>query len=227
MADLRDVTRDGARDGRDASQPAAMSSAERARRYRQRRREERETAGSGIDPDTGEWSPVFPGQRPPLQPGHQLSLVHGAYSPQRVETMAAGIVKELLDSPSCPAHLRDDPEAFAPLLELWGSAMAVCRLLRAALTTGDVLAGLSEFTEGLETERRPAMGQVNRKTRVRRTGPILDALHRHETRAMNLSVRLGLDAASRARAGTAAPTIDVARYWADRYTQQQADERSV
>lgn len=51
---------------------------------------------SGLD-ERGEWSPAFPGQRSPLEPGHEhrvgegntLSLQHGAYSVLALERRAA------------------------------------------------------------------------------------------------------------------------------------------
>ncbi|MHB1430632.1 MAG: hypothetical protein ACYCVZ_00730 [Streptosporangiaceae bacterium] len=175
-----------------------------------------------MDPESGDWSPVFPGQRAPFQPGNEAGLVHGAYSPRRVEDLAGEIVRDLLESPGCPAHLKEDPDGYAYLLELWGSAMAICRLLRSALTDANVLESLTETLTGEETERRPAPGAMNRKSRSRRTQPVLDALHRHETRAANLSVRLGLDAASRARLGGPQHGPSIIRMWAAQDAAQAA-----
>lgn len=104
-----------------------LSNAERQRRYRERKRAK---SGSGVAPD-GSWSPAFPGQRAPFQPGNTLGLTSGANSPGRVMVVAAEILSELLGSPDCPVHLRDDGgRVYAHMLELWASAMAQARLLR-------------------------------------------------------------------------------------------------
>jgi hypothetical protein len=53
---------------------------------------------SGIDPDTGEWTPAFPGQRPPLRgavDGRPFPVKHGAYSMLRISARAKEIAVEL------------------------------------------------------------------------------------------------------------------------------------
>jgi hypothetical protein len=56
-----------------------------------------ETArSSGIDPETGEWHPAFPGQRPPFPPGHTYSLRHGAHSEARIRPLAEKIAADVL-----------------------------------------------------------------------------------------------------------------------------------
>lgn len=57
--------------------------------------------------DQGEWTPAFPGQRPPFQPGHQLTREHGAYSQQAIEPLQEAILERLrLDAPV--GHEADD-----------------------------------------------------------------------------------------------------------------------
>jgi hypothetical protein len=46
-----------------------------------------------------EWTPAFPGQRPPFQPGNDLAVKHGAYSPYRVDPLAHQFRDEILSSP--------------------------------------------------------------------------------------------------------------------------------
>jgi hypothetical protein len=51
---------------------------------------------SGIDPETGEWHPAFPGQRPPFPQGHTYSLRHGAHSEARIRPLADKIAADVL-----------------------------------------------------------------------------------------------------------------------------------
>jgi hypothetical protein len=66
---------------------------------------------SGIDPQTGEWTPAFPGQRPPFPEGHTFSVRTGVYSARKVRPLAEKILAGLLADPQPPwiAHplLRD------------------------------------------------------------------------------------------------------------------------
>lgn len=67
----------------------------------QPKREGREHSGSGID-ENGDWTPQFPGQRPPLRPGHSLSLQHGSYSvlhlKPRAQEIAAILREQVVES---------------------------------------------------------------------------------------------------------------------------------
>jgi hypothetical protein len=154
-----------------------------------------------------------------FQPGNQAAVTHGAFSPLLVESVARDIVAGLLARPSCPRRLVEDPDD--ELLELWGTAMAVCRLLRASLTTGNIEAALTEQLSEDETTVRPAMGAAERSMRAKRRQPVLDALHKHQSQAMHLAKALGLDAASRRAAGEAqSETVDYAQYWAARAAQK-------
>ena len=45
------------------------------------------------------WTPDFPGQRPPFQPGNQMAVKHGAHSPYRVDPLAHQFRDEILSSP--------------------------------------------------------------------------------------------------------------------------------
>lgn len=150
-----------------------------------------------------------------LEQGNTAALRHGAYSPELVSSVAKGIVAGLLARPSCPKRLAEDPDD--ELLELWGTAMAMCRLLTASLTTGNVEAALTEQLSEDETTVRPAMGAAERSLRARRRQPVLDALHKYQSQAMHLAKALGLDAASRRAAGEEqSATVDYAKYWAAR-----------
>ena len=151
----------------------------------------------------------------PFEPGNQAAVTHGAFTPELLDTVARDIIAGVLARPSCPRRLVEDPED--ELLELWGRSMAVCRLLSASLTTGNIEAALTEQLSEDETTVRPAMGAAERSMRAKRRQPVLDALHRHQSQAMNLAKALGLDAASRRAAGEdQSGTVDYAKYWAAR-----------
>jgi hypothetical protein len=57
------------------------------------------------------WVPAFPSQRPPFAPGNEVAATyHGAYSPRRVDPLAAELVAVVLDDPQA-SH------AFTPPLQ--------------------------------------------------------------------------------------------------------------
>lgn len=58
-------------------------------------------AGSGVAHD-GSWVPEFPGQRPPIQPGHLASVRHGAFSQRLIGPLAEAIAREQLERLDCP-----------------------------------------------------------------------------------------------------------------------------
>ena len=125
--------------------------------------------------DVEAWVPAFPGQRPPFQPGHELSLQYGAYSPRTFEPIAAGIVEQLLADDQV-AYLR----APAYRVSVWRYATQQARtdLLHAFLVAhGDECQGCKRCV-GLEERWR-----------------ILS------TTAGKTAQRLGLDPLSRARLG--------------------------
>jgi len=131
-------------------------------------------------PDPGEWTPAFPGQRPPFRPGHTLSVQHGAYSPRFVEPIAAELVQLVLASASL-GYLGD--AAYRPALWAWGRAEAQAQLLT------EYLARRGENAEGV--------GDLDDD----RTKLAYLLLHRAEGRAERLRARLGLDPLSRAKLG--------------------------
>jgi hypothetical protein len=173
-------------------------------------------AGSGIQ-DDGTWVAQFPGQRPPFAPGNQLGTTSGAHTAPRVLAVSQQIVSGLLADPDCPDYLLNDG-SYRHALELWGSAMAQCVLLRTWLDTQDIFSAMSEITEGTEEEERTRPGMAKRTMRSRRVASVLDQLHKAETRAMHLSTRLGLDPLARARLGAdlAGAQFDIAKYWETR-----------
>ena len=135
---------------------------------------------------------------PPFQPGHTLSTTHGAHSPRTVDPLAASIVADLLASPSCPAHLKDDPERWRPTLDGWGRAEAIVRVVSAWLDGQDLSAAMAETTTALETTTE-AKGKSVKRTAGRRTQAGLDVLARWMRIARDYANDLGLSPAAAAR----------------------------
>jgi hypothetical protein len=158
----------------------------------------------------------------PFRRGDQAALVHGAYSPRMVDALAKEIIAGLLARPSCPRRLVEDPDD--ELLEAWGTTMAICRLLRSALTDQNITEAMTEQLSEDETTVRPAMGAQERTLRGKRRPSILDQLHRYQTQAMHQAKALGLDAASRRMTGEDKPAaVDYAKYWAQRAERLDAE----
>jgi hypothetical protein len=142
------------------------------------------------------WVPAFEGQRPPFQPGHELTLRHGAYSPRKVDPLARELVEGLLGDESL-GFLK--APSYRPALWAWARAEAQVQLL-------------SEYLEGRATAAGNAVGDL-RADDVRSAYLLL---HRAESRADRSRARLGLDPLSRARLGKdvaqgAVASADVAR----------------
>lgn len=151
---------------------------------------------SGLRPD-GTWVPAFEGQRPPLQPGHEVTITHGAYSPRKYNERAAQLVDQLLaDQSVAHAHA----PAYRAAVWAWARAEAQVQLL-------------SEYLEARGKEAGDGVGDLD-LDRVRSAYLLL---HRAETRATTQRTRLGLDPLSRARLGkdVAAGQLDAARLMAE------------
>ena len=151
---------------------------------------------SGVQPD-GSWLPAFPGQRPPLPPGHEVTLAHGAYSPRKVDPLARDLVEQLLADPTVGhAHA----PAYRSAVWSWARAEAQVQLLTEYLAKAGEASG-----DGVGDLQSEAI----------RAAYLL--LHRAEARATTGRARLGLDPLSRARLGkdTAAGQLDTARLMAE------------
>lgn len=126
-------------------------------------------------PREGEdWTPDFPGQRAPFEPGNTAAVTHGARSSRRVDPLAAERLAELLDDPHTPEYLVTDP-SFRPALAALARAEAVVALL------AEFVAG-----QGLTDEVVSPRGA-------------LETLRRWEQTAAGHRRALGLDPSSRAR----------------------------
>lgn len=145
-----------------------------------------------------DWTPAFPGQRPPFRPGQAVRLTHGAYHPETVDPIAAEIVAEVVEAEPYLAEVR-----YRATLHAWAREEARCRVLADYLDR-----------EGLHDQEG-------------RLRPAEQAMHRAEVRASNLRKELGLTPLARARLGRSAqdsgPTIF--DYFAA--LEDQADEAST
>ena len=156
------------------------------------------------DQETTSWSPAFFSQRPPFQPGHELSLHHGAYSDRKLAPVVEQVLADVLDDPAC-GYLT--APRFAAELRSWAVNEARCRLLES------YLAKLAE-----------ASGDELGDPTSERTQAAWSLLHRCETRAQSGRDRLGLSPAAAARLGRdkAAAGIDVAMIMAQLHKLEQA-----
>jgi hypothetical protein len=163
------------------------------------------------------WEPEFEGQRPPFQPGNQVSVgnrgpvTHGAWSPRYIEPLAQDLVDLMVADPDT-AYLATPK--WRPALLAWARAEAAVQLLNEYLSNcgEDGIGDLDEASV--------------------RTAHLL--LHRAETRATTGRTRLGLDPLSAARLGRdrAAGAFDAARTMQeierrDQERQRVADESDM
>jgi hypothetical protein len=146
---------------------------------------------------TDEPTDLHPWQRPPFEPGNTIGERHGAYSPRKVDPLAAELVTRMLADPGA-GHLRHPSYRLA--LWAWGRAEAQAQLLTEYLAKRDEATG----DEGGDLE-----GDATKAAYL--------PLHRAEARANTLRTRLGLDPLSRARLGrdVAGGQLDTARAMAE------------
>ncbi|MDX3099697.1 hypothetical protein [Nonomuraea angiospora] len=137
---------------------------------------------------TDEWTPAFRGQRPPFRPGHTLSTTHAAYSPRKVDPLAAELVDQALADPEIP-YLR--APSYRPALWAWGRAEARVQLL----------------ADHLAAHEQDGCKGCDKCVRWD------EQLRKWESAAAGHRGRLGLDPASRARLGKdiASAQVDIAR----------------
>jgi len=129
---------------------------------------------------------------PPFQPGNEVGLRHGIYSPRKVDPLAA----ELVEMAVAQATYLAEP-SYALAIWAWARAEARVQLLEEYLADrGGVLNDKGEPV------------------------PATVLLDQCERRAGKLRNELGLTPLARARLGrdVAAQTVDLARLWADDVT---------
>lgn len=158
---------------------------------------------SAAEPVVVEWTPAFPGQRPPFAPGNELTVKHGAYSPRKVDPLASELVETMLSDPGA-GHLQH--LSYRPALWAWGRAEAQVQLL-------------TEWLAKRGEEAGDGVGDLDDE--ATRSAYLL--LHRAEARANTMRTRLGLDPLSRARLGkdVAAGQLDAARLMAELERQEK------
>jgi hypothetical protein len=178
-------------------------------------------AKSGVDAATGEFTPRFPGQRPPFNSetgraaaGADSKMVSGSQSERKIGPVAAAIKAELLSDPECPDYLKD--RIWGPAIDSWAHAEAVVRLLRTWLDQHDIGDALTEFTSEDETVTLKG-NRTRRVSRGRRVHSVIEALRQAEGRAERARQRIGLDPLARARLGKdiLKSTFDLAKFLAE------------
>lgn len=149
------------------------------------------------------WTPGFPGQRPPFEPGNEVAARHHAYSPRRVDPLAVEIRSAVLTDPATD-YLQ--APRYAPALWAWARAEAQVQLL------SEYLAKAGEATED-------GVGDLD-EDRVRSAYLLL---HRAEARALSGRRALGLDPLAAARLGRdkTARQVDTARLMAELHRLEQ------
>ncbi|MFC5996263.1 hypothetical protein ACFQE5_18840 [Pseudonocardia hispaniensis] len=145
-----------------------------------------------------DWTPAFPGQRPPFRPGNTAALTHGANSERRVSKVAAEIEQTARTDPAWPGYL-DDP-AYTAAVRSWARSEAIVHLLGTWLDAQDIDAWMVSTVDST-TDTEKFEGGARTRTRARRVGSVLEQLRLWEASAARQRQRLGLDPLSRARLG--------------------------
>ncbi|WAL67129.1 hypothetical protein ORV05_04895 [Amycolatopsis cynarae] len=180
---------------------------------------------SGIDPETGEWNPVWKGQLAPFRPGNTVSLTHGATSPRRFGPLSEELERRARQSPDWPTHLNSAmyDQAVGALFRTEAKVMLLMQYL-SRFEPEQAMTDLVETEETEESEGDQTSGRKRRMSTTKRLNNALEMLRREETLAMNLRSKLGLDplSFSRIQADVASAKLDLTRIWA-----QGADESST
>lgn len=135
----------------------------------------------------------------PFEPGHEVSVQHGAHSPAKVDPLAAEIERQARTSPAWPVYL-DDP-AYSNAVTAWARSEAVAELLWRHVAGRDVEDVLADISTS-EEEETGGKGQPTRRvSTARRTRSTLEWWQRADRTAAGHRQRLGLDPLSRARLG--------------------------
>jgi hypothetical protein len=187
-----------------AGNVAPLTSTERSRRRRERLKAGGRARGSGK----------------PFEPGHQVSVRHGAYSERIRGPVAEQLAADLLADPAAPEYLRQTLWRYA--LRAWSYAEADLLLLQARRDELIRQEGpdepLVEETDVEESEHRPAMGAVARVSRTRQRESLQRALDRADSKARGLRADLGLSPAAAGRLGrdiANSGRLDLALHWAE------------
>lgn len=151
-----------------------------------------------------------------FEPGHTISVQHGAYSPKVVDPVAAEIEREARARPSWPAYLDGGDYDFE--IGAWANAEAVCTILRNYLAKlGATEYWLTEREDTDVDEDQVTDTHRRRRSGTKRIQSALEMLRRWEATAANSRKELGLTPLARARLGRdvtqATSNMDLAKYW--------------
>lgn len=146
-----------------------------------------------------------PWQRPPFQPGHELSKVHGANSPRSVGALAEAFFTRLMSLESTPGYLQDP--SYEDAIMAYCRACAIVKLLWDWADKQDIETAMTDLTTEDEEETRSyakdagdergSKRKTARRSTSRHVSSVLEQLHKHETRAIKLRASLGLDPLAR------------------------------
>ena len=169
--------------------------------------------------------------REPFKPGNEVAVTHGASSPRRAGELARQFQARMMASEDTPAYLQDP--SYGEAIAAYCRSLAIVALLWAWFEAQDIDVAMADVTTEDETEVRAYSREGDgdggnrrrtaRKSTSRHVSSVLDQLHKHETRAMTLRARLGLDPLSRARLGRdlTAARFDLAKAIAELSEQEQ------
>jgi len=150
----------------------------------------------------------------PFKPGNTKSLQHGAYSPRKVDPLAADLVAGVLaraeEAGSSTAYLLD--ATYRPALWAWARAEAQCQILTEYLVAAAELTG--DGVGDLDADRVKSAYTL---------------LHRAESRAESGRTRLGLDPLSRSRlrVDDARASVDMARLMGEEVRRMELESRQT
>jgi hypothetical protein len=140
----------------------------------------------------------------PFRAGNEAALTHGART-KRPDVLAEQFYERLMTAESTPPYLYDP--SYAEAIRGYCRTLAIIKLLWDWFDRQDIDVAMADITTEDEDEERAysrddgedggSRRRTARRTVGRHVASVLDQLHRHETRAMNLRTKLGLDPLAR------------------------------
>jgi hypothetical protein len=128
--------------------------------------ERRPDPRSGVD-ESAVWSPAFEGQRPPFEPGHELSVKHGAYANVKLGNRVDELAAEL--QPLVPGY-RPPDQIMVRLLALTlariEAAVAALERVDEATAGKELVAYTSSSAAQLHRLREDLRGWINTARRL-------------------------------------------------------------
>jgi hypothetical protein len=168
----------------------------------------------------------------PFKPGHEVNLTHGART-KRPDVLAEQFYLRLMADESTPAYLHDP--SYEEAIRAYCRSLAIVRLLWDWFDRQDIDVAMADVSQEDEDEERAytrdedgegggSRRRTTRRTIGRHVASVLDQLHRHETRAMSLRTKLGLDPLARTKMqrDVAGTKFDLARAIAELTEREQS-----